>query len=146
MVSNFKIRTHQNNGYIHLNLSGDFDGTSAYQLIDAIKKVKGTAETIIIHTDRLVGIHPFGLHLFQHECGLANLSHSLIFTGDIGNLMVPVGSQSVKPAGVHYGQRNGNHIFTTFRQENDRMRSQSMKRTRGAYYGRYHQNNYRGTG
>ena len=38
MAANFRILVHKNNKIIHLKLSGDFDGTSAYELINLLKK------------------------------------------------------------------------------------------------------------
>jgi len=38
MAANFRILVHRNKKNFHLKLSGDFDGTSAYELINILKK------------------------------------------------------------------------------------------------------------
>ena len=37
MASNFKIFIHRNDDNLHLRLMGDFDGSSAFELINALK-------------------------------------------------------------------------------------------------------------
>ena len=53
MASNFKILTQQNNGDLHLKLKGDFDGSSAFELINALKAHNGRAGKIVIDTSGL---------------------------------------------------------------------------------------------
>jgi hypothetical protein len=38
MASNFRISTHRNSESLHLKLVGDFDGSSAFELINVLKK------------------------------------------------------------------------------------------------------------
>ncbi len=82
MAANFKILTHRNSDNLHLNLTGDFDGSSALQLVHMIKKYsKGTCK-IFVHTDNLKSIHTFGEAMFQAE--LSDLNGALgrlYFTG-----------------------------------------------------------------
>ena len=67
MASNFRILTHQNSESIHLKLIGDFDGSSAYELLNAIKRCSSKANRVFIHTDGLKEIHPFGKAVFQNS-------------------------------------------------------------------------------
>ena len=53
MASNFKITVGKNENCLNLKLSGDFDGTSAYELINVIKKCSDDIPKIIIHTNDL---------------------------------------------------------------------------------------------
>jgi hypothetical protein len=82
MASNFKIYCHQNNGDLHLKLLGDFDGSSAYELINTLMKYQGDARRIFIHTFALSSVHPFGLNVFQKNCSIKKLSQTLTFTGE----------------------------------------------------------------
>jgi len=41
MALNFKIICHKNSENLHLKLMGDFDGSSAYELINTLKKYNG---------------------------------------------------------------------------------------------------------
>jgi len=38
MATNFKISAHRNDEVLHLTLKGDFDGTSAHELLDVVRK------------------------------------------------------------------------------------------------------------
>jgi hypothetical protein len=92
MDTNFRIFLHKNSDNLHLKLSGDFDGSSAHQLIKAIKNHNGKTSNIYVHTSSLSSVHPFGLDVFKKNCTLYNLTHSLTFTGEHGNKLAPDGS------------------------------------------------------
>ena len=95
MASRFRIFLHQNSDNLHLKLSGEFDGSSAYQLINAIKNHNGNARHIYIHTSSLTCIHPFGVDVFKKNCIIDNSTLSLTFTGDHGSVLVPIGSNII---------------------------------------------------
>ena len=81
MANNFKIQPHRDKDDLHLQLKGDFDGTSALELINALIDRPYTGK-IIIHTDGLKKIYPFGWEVF--ESNLFRLNGNickLIFTG-----------------------------------------------------------------
>ena len=82
MARNFKIRFLKNNGNGHLKLIGDFDGTSAHELINFLNDHFHDTAPIPIDTDLLTGINSFGLEVFYSKIRLAdNLSGRLMFTG-----------------------------------------------------------------
>lgn len=64
MASNFEITVDKYGHGFSLELTGDFDATSAYELIYAIKKLPEEARMIHVYTDGLKNIHPFGLDVF----------------------------------------------------------------------------------
>jgi anti-anti-sigma regulatory factor len=64
MASNFGIAIDKKNDGFGLQLEGDFDATSAYELIHAIKKLPEDTGKICIHTNGLKNIYPFGLNVF----------------------------------------------------------------------------------
>jgi len=53
MASNFKILVHRNSDNLHLKLLGDFDSSSAQELVDAVKKHSAGAFSVFIHTSGL---------------------------------------------------------------------------------------------
>ena len=111
MASNFSIYCHQNKDNLHLELMGDFDGTSAYELINILKKYRGIAQRVFIHTCFLSSVHSFGLDVFQKNCTIKKLSRVMIFTGEYGNKLAPHGSISLKPKSeVFYDNDNRYHI------------------------------------
>jgi len=82
MASNFEIKVDRNSDVYVLQLEGDFDATSAYELIYAIKKLPAKACKISIHTNGLKNIYPFGIdvfHRFMHS--LNGQSAKIVFTG-----------------------------------------------------------------
>lgn len=82
MALNFKISVHKNGDNLHLKLSGDFDGSSAFQLLNAMKKNSNGARRVLIHTACLGKIDPFGCEMFRHRLSELNKhGSSIIFTG-----------------------------------------------------------------
>jgi len=73
---------------------GDFDGSSAFELINIIKEHYGKVGKVVINTDGLSSTHPFGLGVFQKNCLINKLSRGLLFTGKYGNSLAPQGSNS----------------------------------------------------
>lgn len=68
MASNFKIIRHQNFDNLHLKLLGDFDGTAADELINALMSCDPSHGKVFIHTSSLKSMHPFGAELFRQRC------------------------------------------------------------------------------
>ena len=83
MAVNFRIHLHRNDNNVHVKLTGDFDGSSAYELINVLKNNKQGSSQIFIHTSGLNKIHPFGLTVFRNNFkGLNEQTTSFIFTGE----------------------------------------------------------------
>jgi len=89
MAANFKIFFNRTGSDLHLKLVGDFDGSSAHELINTLRVQHGNAAKIIVHTSRLSSIHPFGLDVFKKKCSINGLSRSLTFTGEYRDIMTP---------------------------------------------------------
>jgi hypothetical protein len=83
MASNFGITVDKDRDGFGLKLAGDFDGTSAYELIYAIKKFPEDTVKISIHTHGLKNIYPFGLDVFHRFMSSLNgQSTRILFTGN----------------------------------------------------------------
>ena len=93
MAANFRICSHRNSDNLHLKLTGDFDGTSAFELLNTLKRSQNQVRKFFIHTDSLSSIKPFGMNVFQKNCAVKNLSASLTFTGKQGKKLAPAGSR-----------------------------------------------------
>lgn len=90
MACNFKIIVHKNKNILHLDLTGDFDGTSALQLIHSLKTRKNRAAKVFIHTSSLKHIYPFGQNVFKNSLdSLAGKAVSLVFTGEKAKQLEP---------------------------------------------------------
>jgi hypothetical protein len=111
MASNFRIYCHQSRDNLHLKLTGDFDGSSAYELINLLKNYGGIARRIFIHTCFLSSVCSFGLDVFQKSRTIKKLSRILTFTGEYGNKLAPHGSIFLKPKSeVCYDNDDRHHI------------------------------------
>ena len=93
MASNFRIFSHRNSDNLHLKLKGDFDGSSAHQLINTPKEQNGNVSKIFIHTCNLSSMDPFILEVFQKNFSVNKLSDRLTFTGEYSDKMALEGSR-----------------------------------------------------
>ena len=83
MASNFKIFINKKSDHLHVKLIGEFDGSSALELINLLKEHSRKSGEIMIHTDELSTIHPFGREVIKNKSNLLNKkSVRLIFTGE----------------------------------------------------------------
>lgn len=81
MASNFKIFRHQNSSNLHLKLFGDFDGSSAFELLNTINDFNRDNGKIFIHTQGLNCVDSFGKYVFQNNISNLKKPH-VIFTGE----------------------------------------------------------------
>ena len=85
MASNFQILSCKTRDSLHLKLDGDFDGNSAYELINTLRDHGTEFSQIFIDTNNLKTIHPFGRAVFQKNLSILNKKLSnLIFIGENG--------------------------------------------------------------
>lgn len=82
---NFKIFQLKNKNSVHLTLDGDFDGTSAHELINTLKTCGSGVNQVFINTNGLKSIHPFGqVVLYRNLSGLCASCRNLVFIGEHG--------------------------------------------------------------
>jgi anti-anti-sigma regulatory factor len=95
MATNFRISVHRNGENLHLKLMGDFDGTSAHELLNVLKKRADHTSRVFIHTGSLRTIFPFGLNVFHTNLDvLKGQSIELLFTGENAPEFEPIKSKS----------------------------------------------------
>jgi hypothetical protein len=83
MASNFGIAIDKKSDGVGLKLVGDFDATSAYELIYAIRKLPEDTGKITIHTNGLKNIYPFGLEIFHTFMNpVDGQSTKIVFSGN----------------------------------------------------------------
>jgi len=86
MASNFHMFSYKTKDSLHLKLTGDFDGTSAYELFDTLKQYDSLFYQIFIDTSDLKTIHPFGREVFQKKLGTFKQKfNNFIFIGENGH-------------------------------------------------------------
>jgi hypothetical protein len=94
VASKFKIIVHRNDENIHLKLSGDFDGSSAFELLKSLRLYCQTESRAFIHTGSLKEIYPFGRHILQKNLDMLNgKCLPLVFTGEHADQLAPEGSR-----------------------------------------------------
>ena len=96
MACNFRIHVHRNGDGVHFKLIGDFDGSSAHELLNNIKTYSSIANQIFIHTNGLKDVHPFGKAVFHNNFNDVNKKDVFfIFTGEYGNSLAPWKKETV---------------------------------------------------
>jgi hypothetical protein len=83
MASNFHIFRQRKRDTLHLKLEGDFDGSSALELINTIEEHGVGFRQILVDTNDLRTIYPFGRTVFQKNLGrFIKKRNRLIFIGE----------------------------------------------------------------
>lgn len=88
MASNFHIFSYKTRDSLHLKLTGDFDGTSAYELLETLKEYGSIFYQIFIDTHDLKTVHSFGREVFQKKLGIFKQKiNNFIFIGENGGIL-----------------------------------------------------------
>jgi anti-anti-sigma regulatory factor len=83
MASNFGISVYRCDNELRFELSGDFDGFSAHQLLSLMQNCKKESGKIFIHTDSISNIDSSGLDILRNKMGsLIKNQMQFIFTGE----------------------------------------------------------------
>jgi anti-anti-sigma regulatory factor len=95
MATNFRITLQENSDILYLKLDGDFDGSSAYELLNILENRCRFVSKAFIHTNGLRHIYSFGSSFFRnHLSALKHCKHmSLEFTGDHTRELAPDGAK-----------------------------------------------------
>jgi anti-anti-sigma regulatory factor len=72
MATNFKIHMKSDRDSVLIRLSGDFDGSSALELLHMLSLRCNGKRKVIIHTGALGEIHPFGRDTFLNNLSRLN--------------------------------------------------------------------------
>ena len=83
MACNFNILVTKTGDHICLKLNGDFDGSSACELVNLLhgRNLLDSSE-ILVDTDSLKHVYPFGLNILHHRLHESKSGKvPLIFTG-----------------------------------------------------------------
>lgn len=89
MALNFEITISEKSDGFNLKLYGDFDVTSAYELIYALKKLPEDTAKIIVNTNGLKKIHSSGLDVLSgYIDSFDGLSARIVLTGNNSNQLL----------------------------------------------------------
>lgn len=94
MRTNFQIEVKKSNGNLHVKPRGDFDGNSAWELVNLLHDQYDGQGRIFIDTHNLREICPFGCNTFQCRLNLNRIPPDrLFFKGENGFKIAPNGSK-----------------------------------------------------
>lgn len=114
MSANFRMKLKKQKHNLHIKLSGDFDGSSACELLNQLNENPAKDVCIFIDTNGLRDITPFGCLMFRDRINTRRLpSNRLFFEGAPGLELAPdgykvTGYASKTPKESHACQCNGN--------------------------------------
>ena len=90
MASNFQIVVFREGDNVHLKLVGDFDGSSACELVETVKDHSVGGHRVLICTNSVKRVYPFGVHVFEQKLGELKCSpFRLFFTGAHAKRLAP---------------------------------------------------------
>lgn len=90
MSANFRISMHRNSENLHLKLMGDFDGSSACEVLNVLRENSKDPLRIFIHTNCLKNVHPFGREVFRKNLSEVEGHQTFItFTGEKAGQIAP---------------------------------------------------------
>ena len=82
MANNFHMFKHKTNESLHIKLTGDFDGSSASELINALVDNQNRYYQIFINATEIKNIDPFGLDVLQNRLSeIRDQGPGVIFIG-----------------------------------------------------------------
>jgi len=83
MASYFEIITDKIGDGFNLKLRGEFDATSAYELVYAILKLAEKPVRIYVNTSDLKIVHSFGLEVFKRAMRVSGRNYAhIVFSGN----------------------------------------------------------------
>ena len=90
MASNFRIFVQRQGNSLHLKLTGNFDGSSAHELLNTLKRIGKGVREVFIHTACLRLVHPFGRNTFLNNLHLLGGQRvRLVLTGVYATQFLP---------------------------------------------------------
>jgi stage II sporulation protein AA (anti-sigma F factor antagonist) len=78
MANNFKLLSNRVTDSFRLKLYGDFDGSSAFELIHFLKNYRNGSNQIFIDTNNLNTLHPFGMDVFKRNLSTLDINKNNI--------------------------------------------------------------------
>ena len=86
----FQIFFHKNKGNLYIKLDGDFDGSSAHELLNTLKEKGPGFYHIHIDTNDLKKIYPFGRDVFEKNFKILRKQlNNIIFAGENKQHLAP---------------------------------------------------------
>ena len=108
MSTNFQIEFKKNNEKLHIRPLGDFDGNSAWELINFLQEQYNGEGQVFIDTYELRDMCPFGCNIFQCRFKHSQVpANRLVISGKKGLEFAPRGSKVIANSEKHKGKCTG---------------------------------------
>ncbi len=109
MSTNFQIEVKRGKDNLYITPKGDFDGSSAWELVNLLDKQYNGKGQVVIDTHNLCEMCPFGCSTFRCLLNVGKLpSNRLIFKGEKGYELAPEGYEVFESTEKHNCRCNGN--------------------------------------
>ncbi|HKZ17530.1 MAG TPA: hypothetical protein VJ161_08735 [Geobacteraceae bacterium] len=96
MSVNFSIEHRKSKGNLHVRPRGDFDGSSAFELVNLLHEKYDGEGRVIIYTRGLCRVYPFGCSTFQDRLNVRIVpAEQIWFSGEKGFEIAPRGSRVI---------------------------------------------------
>lgn len=100
MSANFAIEYKKSNGNLHVRPRGDFDGSSAWELVHLLHDKYAGQGRIFVDTRALREVCPFGCNIFRCQLNPRRVPlQQLYFKGEKGFDLAPRGSRVIVGSG-----------------------------------------------
>ena len=97
MTSNFRIALYRDSDILHVKLIGDFDASSAFELLNTLTRDAPKTSKVFIHCSSLNEIYPFGVAVFHNNLDeIKEHSKKIVFTGENASQLAPNTGSQVK--------------------------------------------------
>lgn len=118
MANNFKISMYRTSYNLSIQLKGDFDGSSAAELLNTLQTHLNETDCISIDTRNLRNIHPFGGEVFrQNLFKLKRHLSQIKFLGKNAEKFLPAEMEYLYPDKHHHEPQNQNNSWVTIEAE-----------------------------
>jgi len=106
MNTPFQIQFNETDNSLRIQPEGDFDGASAWELVNLLHDRYKGQSAVVIDTSRLRQVHPFGCATFKCRLDLSRVpAERLCFEGDKGSAIAPDGSKVIAGKPCHCNGR-----------------------------------------
>jgi hypothetical protein len=119
MAHNFKISMHRTPDNLSVILKGDFDGSSADELLNTLQELLNDNVCISIDTSNLKKIHPFGRDVFAHHLFKLKKHHYRIkFVGKNAEQIIPAEMEYLRIGRNHHEHQQQENSWITIEAKN----------------------------
>ena len=118
MANNFKIFMHRTPDNLSIKLTGDFDGSAADELLNALQEHLNDTACICIDTSNLKKIHPFGRDVFAYHLFKLKKHHKrLKFVGKNAEQIIPAEMEYLRIDRNHHEHQQQENSWITIEAE-----------------------------